>query len=163
MTVSTTERSGSLRSVAGLPEERLGRCLRELREEHGWTQHQLARRVGITNCQVSRFEAGKQQPMLKTLLRLGRALGLGAGPLLARADPCGPEAELLDAWSRLPVSGRQIVLPLLRELPATLSTGTPAELQLVSRLAVFEPARGIEAASGLLSAPGPFQDDQQES
>lgn len=130
MTASTTE--------AGLPVAMLGRCLREIREDRGWTQHQFARRVGITNSQVSRFETGKQQPMLRTLWRLGRALGMGAGPLLARVDPCSQEAELLAAWGCLPASCRPTILPLLRELPPAVSTGTPTELVLVSRLAAFD-------------------------
>ena len=53
----------------------LGRSVRELREQHGWSQSELARQTGMTQSAVARFEAGGTVPTLPVLERLARALG----------------------------------------------------------------------------------------
>jgi transcriptional regulator with XRE-family HTH domain len=52
----------------------LGRAVRELREQHGWSQAQLAEIAGMTQSAVARFEAGGTVPTLTVLERLARAL-----------------------------------------------------------------------------------------
>ena|SRR5437667_1614787 len=52
----------------------LGRAVRELREQHGWSQAELARLAGMTQSAVARFEAGGTVPTLPVLERLARAL-----------------------------------------------------------------------------------------
>lgn len=52
----------------------LGRAVRELREQHGWSQAQLAEMAGMTQSAVARFEAGGNVPTLPVLERLARAL-----------------------------------------------------------------------------------------
>jgi ribosome-binding protein aMBF1 (putative translation factor) len=52
----------------------LGRAVRELREQHGWSQTQLAQAAGMTQSAVARFEAGGTVPTLPILERLARAL-----------------------------------------------------------------------------------------
>jgi ribosome-binding protein aMBF1 (putative translation factor) len=52
----------------------LGRSVRELREQHGWSQAQLAEVAGMTQSAVARFEAGGTVPTLPVLERLARAL-----------------------------------------------------------------------------------------
>ena len=52
----------------------LGRAVRELREQHGWSQTQLAQASGMTQSAVARFEAGGTVPTLTVLERLARAL-----------------------------------------------------------------------------------------
>lgn len=52
----------------------LGRAVRELREQHGWSQAQLAEMAGMTQSAVARFEAGGTVPTLPVLERLARAL-----------------------------------------------------------------------------------------
>lgn len=53
----------------------LGGAVRELREQQGWTQLQLAEAAGMTQPAVARFEAGGTIPTLPVLERLARALG----------------------------------------------------------------------------------------
>ncbi|TMR21051.1 helix-turn-helix transcriptional regulator [Actinomadura geliboluensis] len=53
----------------------LGRSVRALREERGWSQSELARGAGMTQSAVARFEAGGTVPTLAVLERLARALG----------------------------------------------------------------------------------------
>ena len=52
----------------------LGRRVRELRVEQGLSQTELARRAGMTQPAVARFEAGGTVPTLPVLERLARSL-----------------------------------------------------------------------------------------
>jgi DNA-binding XRE family transcriptional regulator len=62
---------------------RIGRRLRELREEKGLTAYEIARRSGIHRPNISRMESGKHVPTVDTLDRLARALGVPVAALLA--------------------------------------------------------------------------------
>lgn len=44
----------------------------------GWSQRELARRAGVTQAQVARFESGKGIPRADTLLRLSNAMDVMA-------------------------------------------------------------------------------------
>ncbi|MGK8510745.1 helix-turn-helix domain-containing protein [Nocardia asiatica] len=52
----------------------LGRTIRRMREERGWSQTVLAEAAGMTQSAVARFEAGGTVPSLPVLERLARAL-----------------------------------------------------------------------------------------
>lgn len=52
----------------------LGRTVRGLREQRGWSQSQLATVAGMTQSAVARFEAGGTIPSLPVLDRLAHAL-----------------------------------------------------------------------------------------
>ncbi len=52
----------------------LGRTIRDLREQHGWSQTELARAAGMTQSAVARFEAGGTVPTLPVIERLAEAL-----------------------------------------------------------------------------------------
>ena len=53
----------------------LGRQVRQLREQRGWSQARLAGEASMTQSAVARFEAGGTVPTLPVLGRLARALG----------------------------------------------------------------------------------------
>lgn len=52
----------------------LGMKIAALREERGWTQEQLADRVGMPQSSVARYERAARTPSLGTLWRLATAL-----------------------------------------------------------------------------------------
>jgi ribosome-binding protein aMBF1 (putative translation factor) len=52
----------------------LGRAVRALREQAGWSQTQLAKAARMTQSAVARFEAGGTIPSLPVLDRLAEAL-----------------------------------------------------------------------------------------
>ncbi|MFD5176185.1 multiprotein-bridging factor 1 family protein [Nocardia sp. NPDC058379] len=52
----------------------LGRTIRGMREDRGWSQSALADAAGMTQSAVARFEAGGTVPSLPVLERLARAL-----------------------------------------------------------------------------------------
>jgi ribosome-binding protein aMBF1 (putative translation factor) len=68
---------------------RLGRRVRTLREEQGWTQTELARTAGMTQPAVARFEAGGTVPTIPVLDRLARALGADLVVELRRRSAAG--------------------------------------------------------------------------
>ena len=48
-----------------------GECVKELREGHGWSQRELARRTGLSNAEICRIETGQRKdPGIRTLCRL---------------------------------------------------------------------------------------------
>jgi len=62
--------------VAKKVDPTFGRRLRELREAKGWTQAQLAERVGFHYQNVARLERGEREPVWGTALKLAEALGV---------------------------------------------------------------------------------------
>jgi len=52
----------------------LGKTVRDLREQQGWTQTRLAEAAGMTQPAVARFEAGGTMPTIPVLERLASAL-----------------------------------------------------------------------------------------
>jgi len=47
-----------------------------LRAEHGWTQAELAQRIGVSRQSVNAIETGKFDPSLPVAVRLARLFGL---------------------------------------------------------------------------------------
>ena len=58
------------------------KTVRQLREERGWSQGELARRIGVEQGMVSTWEHGRR-PHFRYLLRLAEVFGASIG---------GPEA-----------------------------------------------------------------------
>ncbi len=54
--------------------ENLGRNLRKYRKECNLTQEQLAEKVGIRPTYVGKLESGKNNPSVKMLFKISRAL-----------------------------------------------------------------------------------------
>jgi transcriptional regulator with XRE-family HTH domain len=59
--------------LGALPED-MRRALKHARENRGWTQRDLASRVGLTQTHISGIESGKIVPRYDTLLELVRIL-----------------------------------------------------------------------------------------
>ena len=61
---------------------RLGKNVRRLREEKGWSQEDYADRAGIHRTYVSDIERGKRNPTITVVEKLAAPLGVRAGDLL---------------------------------------------------------------------------------
>ncbi|MCL2556013.1 MAG: helix-turn-helix transcriptional regulator [Firmicutes bacterium] len=44
--------------------------IRELREEKGWTQMQLAKEIGVNRRSISEYERGRVEPSIQTIKAL---------------------------------------------------------------------------------------------
>ena len=80
-----------------------------LRRAKGWSQRELAARIGTRSNQISKFETGAYQPRLETISKLAEALGTTTDFLLTGREP----EEVHDARLRAR-------LPLLENLPQEL-------------------------------------------
>lgn len=64
--------------------ERFGVRLRALRHKRGWTQVEMAERLGIDRSYISDMERGKKNVCLPTLEIVAKALGLSISQVLRR-------------------------------------------------------------------------------
>jgi transcriptional regulator with XRE-family HTH domain len=87
-----------------------------LRKQNGWTQQQLAERVGVRMLQIRRYGSRAPQPTLDAIRRLALALGVTTDELIFDKDERGPDEELrlqLEAISRFDPEEKKIVEALL--------------------------------------------------
>ena len=69
--------------------------IRAIREKRGWTQEELAQKIGTTQNTISRLENPRVgKPNIQTLLRLAHAYDVG---LLVRFVPFGFYGDVIDA------------------------------------------------------------------
>ena len=62
------------------------RTIRELREEQGWTQLELANKLGVTPATVYTWERGKFDPRASQLRKLALAFGVCMDDLALAGD-----------------------------------------------------------------------------
>ncbi|MFC8002899.1 helix-turn-helix transcriptional regulator [Streptomyces olivaceus] len=56
--------------------QRIGRCIRDVREYHNLTQEAVFLAVPMNRAHYQDIEAGRANPTLRTLLRIARAIGV---------------------------------------------------------------------------------------
>ncbi len=52
------------------------KTIRELRQERGWSQHELGVRLGLTGATIYNWERGKYEPTVSTFRKVARVLGV---------------------------------------------------------------------------------------
>lgn len=65
----------------------LGELVRDQRKQRGWSQSQLAEKVGVSRLWVGQFENGKETVELGLVLKALRALDLTLDAGLLRSNP----------------------------------------------------------------------------
>jgi ribosome-binding protein aMBF1 (putative translation factor) len=76
-TAANNEYQGKRSSKNGKEPARFdGELLRQKRIVHGWTLEQLAPKVGVDHTQVSRWEAGQNNPRPKAVKKLAKIFGI---------------------------------------------------------------------------------------
>lgn len=92
---------------------RIGPRIVEIRNQRGWSQRELGRRVGVRPARLSRLERAVKPPKLDELIRIAQALDVGLDQLVFGETP------------------RPRMLELVRELE---TLGTPEEIAGLGRL-----------------------------
>ena len=64
----------------------LGDKIAELRRQRGWSQENLAERLGVTRQSVSKWESGASVPDLDKIIGLSELFGVTTDYLLGRED-----------------------------------------------------------------------------
>lgn len=67
--------------------------LRRLREQHGWSQEQLANRAACARSSISMIECGHTLPRKDLLQRLADALGVPVYTLFLDGDEPSPSTQ----------------------------------------------------------------------
>ena len=92
--------------------EDIGTRIRQLRLSRGWSQAELARRMGINKSVIGYYELGGRFPTCENLIKLGNAFSVSVDYLLKgdQAEPRGME-ELTDVQ----INAIRILIAELRE------------------------------------------------
>lgn len=73
----------------------LGKRIKGLRVDKGWTQATLAEALGCESMTVSRYERGEYAPSIEVLEQIATALGVGVGDFFASQDDTEPTSAKL--------------------------------------------------------------------
>lgn len=105
--------------TAALPT--LARQIHALRRDRGWSQPDLAAKVGAHHTMIGRYERGEMTPAVDVVVKLADAFGVtidhlcnGAGPANALHDKA-----MIDRWQTilaLPTADRTLILAALDAL-----------------------------------------------
>lgn len=96
--------------------------LRELREEAGLTQKQLAEKIGNVQRNISNWESGASEPDISTVIKLADCFGVSTDELLGKSNSILYEREdsdidlLLKYYLRLSYGQQQALLQFLKAL-----------------------------------------------
>lgn len=105
----------------------VGGRIRAWREGAGWSQRELAERLGVTQAAIHNWESGQRQPSLRMLSQIARAFGRSRDELLEGTEPVDIDqppvdllqaagyaedviASLVESWSRQPATFRSDVV-----------------------------------------------------
>src|SRR6476619_4057028 len=102
------------------PQE-IGARIRNVREEQGWTQDQLAEAVGVSRSAVAQWETGRAGQVTTNLTRVASTLGVGVEHLMYGRDKQsagqtfrGDELAMLRLYRECNPEDRQILLRTAR-------------------------------------------------
>lgn len=90
--------------------------LAALRKECGFTQQQMADKIGMHVSQLKRYEAGSSQPTIEVFRRIALALNVSADMLLFEEGERGPDERLklqFEAVSHLDEHEREAVQTMI--------------------------------------------------
>ena len=97
--------------MAGMAAQALGRRVRRLREQRGFSQAALAQRSLISTQYLGEIERGRRDPSLSVAARLATSLDSSID-FLALGEADSP-AGIVSAWTRIPEELRALALRIL--------------------------------------------------
>lgn len=145
--VLKTSEADRLRFAAQVAEylEKMGRRMRERREELHLSRDEVARRMGgkTTGNQVYRWETGKHQPSSAALERMAGVLSVKTSYFMSDGpSPSTPPADLATRLDRLEADVRDLHV----EMRAMMTAALERQDDLYTRLEAM-----LEAATGITS------------
>lgn len=81
----------------------IGEKIRELREKKHWSQKQLAKKAGVSETYIKKYERGEVCPSNQTMYKLAKALGVDITVLIAAKYPI-IDAENLKSALEIPAA-----------------------------------------------------------
>lgn len=101
---------------------RLGARLALRRHERGWTQAELAEKLGVETETISRFERGHAMPSLKRLAYLAEILDASMSDLMGATGAMAGDVavELQEILQTLNASQRSAILGAIRLISAEM-------------------------------------------
>ncbi len=97
--------------MAATAAQALGRRVRRLREQRGFSQAELAQRSHISTQYLGEIERGRRDPSLSVASRLASSLDSSLD-FLAIGEADSP-AGIVSAWARIPAELRSVALRVL--------------------------------------------------
>lgn len=93
----------------------IGKRIRAVREEKGWSQEQFAERIGLSVTYTGMIERGERVPKLETFIRIANTLGTSADILLADVLDSRLDIEasaMNERLDKLPDEDRELVFDI---------------------------------------------------
>ena len=101
----------------------IGARIKDVRQERGWTQDQLASVVGVSRSAVAQWETGRAGQITGNLTRIAASLDVGVEYLMYGTDKRAPaevrqgdELALLRLYRECAPEDRQMLVRLARRL-----------------------------------------------
>ena len=99
-------------------EKRFGKKILELRKARGWSQQELARKLGTSGVIVGRYERGEMVPSIKVASKLAEVFGVTIDGLVADREVPDilNDTAMVERWKaieELPAEDREKVLFLV--------------------------------------------------
>lgn len=92
-----------------------GENLKNILDETGINQSELARRCQLSDQQISRFIKGKQRnPQIQTVVAISMALGVSIERLIFGEESENKNRYLLEAINKLPPERQEIVRDIIK-------------------------------------------------
>ncbi|WP_079908237.1 helix-turn-helix transcriptional regulator [Paenibacillus sp. 32352] len=85
--------------------------LEKLRISNGWTQEEIAKKIGVARTTYTNYEAGKREPDIETAQKIADVCGVSVDYLLGKTNVTSEEAKELEG---APEAARPIIRSLAR-------------------------------------------------
>jgi transcriptional regulator with XRE-family HTH domain len=134
----------------------VGQRIRARREERGWTQAELAERLGRTQTAVSYWESGRRGLSLDDLVEVAEVLGIAGAELLPDRQGRPPVSVMLRAVAEQVDAGR-LADELERFAMKAKSLPQPKRRWTIPPAAPRDTADALLEAASITSAPVPIE------
>ena len=94
--------------------------LKKLRKEKGWSQDQLAEKIGIHGRHVGKYEIGKAMPNAETVVKIAKVFGISIDYLLMDKDDLSLKSRISDTKLLLAFESVDQMNPRNKEVIMTL-------------------------------------------